>query len=119
MKEGLEYAILTDEITKDWADKSVKQYKNLKGLKKQSLRDNMTNLELVLNMLAEASTTEISKEQKPKGLNANKKVAKEGGNVAKQARITLEKQTGKSIISAKNTNELQKPKNIVNQGNNK
>jgi hypothetical protein len=119
MKEGLEYAILTDEITKAWADKSVKQYKNLKGLKKQSLRDNMTNLELVLNMLAEASTTEISKEQKPKGLNANKKVAKEGGNVAKQARITLEKQTGKSIISAKNENELQRPKNIVNQDNNK
>jgi hypothetical protein len=119
MKEGLEYAILTDEITKAWADKSVKQYKNLKGLKKQNLRDNMTNLELVLNMLAEASTTEISKEQKPKGLTANKKVAKEGGNVAKQARITLEKQTGKSIISAKNANELQRPKNIVNQDNNK
>jgi hypothetical protein len=119
MKEGLEYAILTDEITKAWADKSVKQYKNLKGLKKQNLRDNMTNLELVLNMLAEASTTEISKEQKPKGLTANKKVAKEGGNVAKQARITLEKQTGKSIISAKNENELQRPKNIVNQDNNK
>lgn len=76
MKEGLEYAILTDEITKAWAEKSVKQYKNLKGLKKQNLRDNMTNLELVLNMLAEASTAEISKEQKPKGLNENKKVAK-------------------------------------------
>jgi len=117
MKEGLEYAILTDEITKAWADKSVKQYKNFKGLKKQNLRDNMTNLELVLNMLAEASTTEISKEQKPKGLNANKKVAKEGGNVAKQARITLEKQTGKSIISPKNATELQKPKNLLDQDN--
>jgi hypothetical protein len=99
VQEGLEYAILTDEITKAWSDKSVRQYKNFKGLKKQNLRDNMTNLELVLNMLAEASTAEISKEQKPKGLNENKKVAKEGGNVAKQARITLEKQTGKSIIS--------------------
>lgn len=106
MKEGLEYAILTDEITKAWADKSAKQYKKFKGLKKQNLRDNMTNLELVLNMLAEASTTEISKEQNPKGLSENKKVAKEGGNVAKQARITLEKQTGKSILSSKNAKNL-------------
>ena len=113
MNEGLEYAILTDEITKAWADKSVKQYKNFKGLKKQNLRDNMTNLELVLNMLAEASTSEISKEQKPKGLNENKNVAKEGGNVAKQARITLEKQTRKSIISPKNAAELQNPKNLL------
>lgn len=117
IKEGLEYAILTDEITKAWADKSVKQYKNFKGLKKQNLRDNMTNLELVLNMLAEASTSEISKEQKPKGLNANKKVAKEGGNVAKQARITLEKQTGKSIISPQNAIELQKSKKLLDQDN--
>jgi hypothetical protein len=113
IEEGLEYAILTDEITKAWADKSVKQYTNFKSLKKQNLRDNMTNLELVLNMLAEASATEISKVQKPKGLNANKKVAKEGGNVAKQARITLENQTGKSIISPKNATELQKPKNLL------
>jgi hypothetical protein len=73
----------------------------------------MTNLELVLNMLAEASATEISKVQKPKGLNANKKVAKEGGNVAKQARITLENQTGKSIISPKNATELQKQKKLL------
>ncbi|MDP3988884.1 MAG: BRO family protein [bacterium] len=115
MKEGLEYAILTDEITRAWADKSVKQYKNFKGLKKQNLRDNMTNLELVLNMLAEASTSEISKEQKPKGLVANKKVAKEGGNVAKQARITLEKQTRKSVVSSKNATELQKPKKLLEQ----
>lgn len=117
MKEGLEYAILTDEITKAWADKSVKQYKNFKGLKKQNLRDNMTNLELVLNMLAEASTSEISKEQKPKGLTANKKVAKEGGNVAKQARITLEKQTGKSVISSNNAPELQNPKIFLDKDN--
>jgi len=117
MKEGLEYAILTDEITNAWADKSVKQYKKFKGLKKQNLRDNMTNLEIVLNMLAEASTAEISKEQKPKSLIANKKVAKEGGNVAKQARITLEKQTGKSIISPKNAKELQKPKKLLDQNN--
>jgi len=113
IEEGLEYAILTDEITKAWADKSVRQYKNFKSLKKQNLRDNMTNLELVLNMLAEASTTEISKVQKPKGLNANKKLAKEGGNVAKQARITLENQTGKSIISPKNATELQKQKKLL------
>lgn len=107
MREGLEYAILTDEITKAWADKSVKQYKNFKGLKKQNLRDNMTNLELVLNMLAEASTAEISKEQKPKGLVENKNVAKKGGNVAKQARITLEKQTGKSVLSNQNAGDLE------------
>lgn len=117
MKEGLEYAILTDEITKAWADKSVKEYKNFKWLKKQNLRDNMTNLELVLNMLAEASTTEISKKQKPKNLNENKKVAREWWNVAKQARITLEKQTGESIISSKNNKEPQKLKNILNQDN--
>jgi hypothetical protein len=114
VEEGLEYAILTDEITKAWADKTVKQYKKLKGLKKQNLRDNMTNLELVLGMLAEASTTEISKEQKLQGLKQNKKVAKEGGNVAKQARITLEKQINKSVISTKNATELQGVKNILN-----
>ena len=113
IQEGLEYAILTDEITKAWADKSVKEYKKFKNLKKQNLRDNMTNLELVLNMLAEASTSEISKKQKPKGMEENKKVAKEWGNVAKQARITLEKQTWESIISPKNAKELQKPKKLL------
>ncbi len=109
MKEGLEYAILTNEITKAWADKDVKAYKKLKGLKKENLRDNMTNLELVLNMLAEASTTEISKEKKPQGLKANKDVAKKGGHAAKKARLEIEKQTGKSIISPKNARELQQP----------
>lgn len=79
VKEGLEYAILTNEITQAWADKSVKDYKKLKGLKKQNLRDNMSNLELVLNMLAEASTTEISKEHQPEGLAENKTVARKGG----------------------------------------
>jgi len=113
MQEGLEYAILTDEITKAWADKSVKEYKKFKNLKKQNLRDNMTNLELVLNMLAEVSTSEISKKQKPKWLEENKKVAKEWWNVAKQARVTLEKQTGDSIISTKNAKELQNPKNFL------
>lgn len=107
MKEGLEYAILTDEITKAWAEKSVKQYKNFKGLKKQNLRDNMTNLELVLNMLAETSTTEISKKQKPKGIEQNKKVAKKGGKAAKQARKIVEKETGESVISPKNAKQIQ------------
>jgi hypothetical protein len=106
MKEGLEYAILTNEITKAWADRDVKAYKKLKGLKKENLRDNMTNLELVLNMLAEASTTEISKEKKPKGISANKEVARKGGIAAKKARVEIEKQTGKSIISSKNAKEL-------------
>ena len=115
MKEGLEYAILTNEITEAWADKDVKAYKKLKGLKKENLRDNMTNLELVLNMLAEASTTEISKEKKPQGLNENKDVAQKGGNAAKMARVEIEKQTGKSIISSKNAKELaQKSENENN-----
>ncbi len=106
MKEGLEYAILTNEITKAWADTGVKAYKKLKGLKKENLRDNMTNLELVLNMLAEASTTEISKEKKPQSLDENRDVARKGGNAAKKARLEIEKQTGKSIVSSKNAKEL-------------
>ena len=107
MKEGLEYAILTDEITRAWSGKSVRHYKQFKGLKKQNLRDNMTNLELVLNMLAEASTTEISKKQKPKGLNENKSVAQKGGSAAKEARKVIEEQTGESVVSAKNAKHLQ------------
>jgi hypothetical protein len=101
MKEGLEYAILTDEITRAWADRSVKDYKKFKGLKKENLRDNMTNLELVLNMLAEVSTTEISKKKKPKGLENNKQVAREGGFAAKKARLEIEKQTGESVVISK------------------
>ncbi len=108
MKEGLEYAILTNEITKAWADRDVKAYKKLKGLKKENLRDNMTNLELVLNMLAEASTTEISKEKKPQGLDENRNIARKGGYAAKKARLEIEKQTGKSIVSTKNAKELEK-----------
>ncbi len=107
MQAGLEYAILTDEITKAWAGKSVKDYKKFKELKKENLRDNMTNLELVLNMLAEASTAEISKKQKPKGLEKNKEVARKGGFVAKKARLEIEKQTGESIVTAKNAKQLQ------------
>lgn len=101
MKEGIEFAILTDEITKAWSGKSVKEYKKHKGLKKESLRDNMTNLELVLNMLGEVSTKEISKTKKPEGLNENTKVANQGGSVAGKAREEVEKQIGKSVISKK------------------
>ena len=106
MKEGLEYAILTNEITKAWAGKTVKNYKKFKGLKKENLRDNMSNLELVLNMLAEASTTEISKEKQPKGLEENKDIARKGGNAAKKARLEIEKQTGKPIVTSKNAKKL-------------
>lgn len=120
MKEGLEYAILTDEITKAWAERSVKDYKKLKGLKKENLRDNMTNLELVLNMLAEVSTAEISKKKKPKGLENNKQIAKEGGFAAKKARLEIERQTGESVITAKNSKRLQaKQKPSLPDKNNK
>ncbi|HLE49986.1 MAG TPA: hypothetical protein VI791_02505 [Patescibacteria group bacterium] len=101
VKEGLEFAILTDEISLAWAGLTTKQYKNLKGLKKESLRDNMTNLELVLNMLAETATTEISKKREPVGLIQNKKVAKEGGAIAGNARKEIESKTGKKITTGK------------------
>ena len=110
MKEGAEYAILTDEITKAWAGRSVKDYKKLKDLKKQNLRDNMTNLELVLNMLAEASTAEISKKKKPAGLPDNKQVAREGGHVAGKARAEIEKQTGESVITGRRSQALSRSK---------
>jgi hypothetical protein len=110
VKAGLEFAILTDEISKAWSDKSVKEYKKFKNLQKQNLRDNMTNLELVLNMLAEVSTTEISKKHKPQGLSANKKVAKRGGNVAKKARNEIEEDIGESVISNKNSKYLKNKK---------
>ena len=118
MKQGLEYAILTNELTQAWAGKNVKEYKKYKGLKKENLRDNMSNLELVLNMLAEASTAEISKEKIPKGLEENKDIARKGGNAAKKARLEIEKQTGKPIVTTKNANKLlDKPnhKNIENE----
>ena len=111
MKQGLEYAILTNELTKAWAGKDVKEYKKHKGLKKENLRDNMSNLELVLNMLAEASTTEISKKKQPQGVEENKDIARKGGNAAKQARLEIEKQTGEDIVSTNNAkNLLAKPK---------
>ncbi len=108
VKKGLEYAILTDEITQAWTGFTTKQYKNIKDLKKENLRDNMTNLELVLNMLAETSTTELSKEQKPKTLSENRNVARKGGSVAGVARKDLEKKLGKSVISPLNAKELGK-----------
>jgi len=112
VREGLEFAILTDEITKAWSGKSVKSYKKFKGLKKHNLRDNMTNLELVLNMLAEVSTTEISKEKQPKTFLESKEIAKKGGDTAKKARKDIEQKTGKSAISAKNAKSLQNKKTI-------
>ncbi len=118
MKQGLEYAILTNELTQAWAGKNVKEYKKYKGLKKENLRDNMSNLELVLNMLAEASTAEISKEKIPKGLEENKDIARKGGNAAKKARLEIEKQTGKPVVTTKNANNLlDKPnhENIENE----
>jgi len=99
VKKGQEFAILTDEITKAWSGLSVKEYKNLKDLKKENLRDNMTNLELVLNMLAEATTTEISKEKKPVTFQQNKNIANQGGTIAGNTRKEIEEKTGKKIVS--------------------
>jgi len=99
VKEGVEYATLTDIITQQWSGFTTKEYKQYKGLKKENLRDNMTNLEMAFNILAEASTTELSKQRDPQGMEEQKKVAKEGGSVAKVARKQLEAQLGRSIIS--------------------
>jgi hypothetical protein len=106
VKEGLEFAILTNEITEAWAGLTTKQYKNLKGLKKENLRDNMTNLELVLNMLAETATTEISQKRQPRNFPENKKIAREGGTVAGNARKEIESKTGKKVITSKNAKGL-------------
>ena len=100
VQEGLEYASLTDIITREWSGFTTKQYKHFKGLKKENLRDNMTNLEIALNILAEASATELSKQRDPKGFNAQTQVAKDGGSVAKAARNQLESKLGRSIISS-------------------
>ena len=106
VQKGMEYAILTDEITKAWSGMNTRQYKNLKGLKKENLRDNMTTLELVLNMLAEATTTEISKQKAPEGLRENVEVARSGGKVAGDARKAIEQQTGVPVITSKNAAQL-------------
>ena len=106
VQKGVEYAILTDEISHAWSGMSTRQYKNLKGLKKENLRDNMTTLELVLNMLAEATTTEISKQKTPKTFSENIDVARAGGKVAGDARKAIESQTGVPVITAKNAAQL-------------
>ncbi len=115
VKMGLEYAILTDEITRAWSGYSIKEYKRLKDLKKESLRDNMTNLELILNMLAEATTTEISKEKKPQSFEENKKIARQGGAIAGNTRKEIEARTGKPVISPENAQQLQAPKDADGQ----
>ena len=102
VKEGLEYAILTNEISKAWSGMTTREYKDYKGLKKQNLRDNMSTTELILNMLAETATKDIVNASNPQGLEENKKVAKRGGNVAKVAKETLEQETGKPVITTKN-----------------
>jgi len=106
VKKGVEYAILTDELTKAWTGLTTRQYKNLKNLKKENLRDNMSTLELVLNMLAEATTTEISKKQKPQTFEENKLVARTGGEAAGEARQAVEKRTGNPVVTAKNAVDL-------------
>ncbi len=111
-----QYAILTDILTQEWSGMKTREYKDFKGLKKESLRDNMSNMELVLNMLAEVSTTEISKQRNPKTLDENKSVAKQGGSVAKEARKKLELETGKSVITNENfLPQKKKPKQIKNK----
>ena len=102
MKEGAQFATLTDIITNAWADKTTKEYKILKGLKKENLRDNMTNTELILNMLAEASTKDISQAVNPETFEDSKKVAQQGGNVARVARLELETRTGKKVVTSLN-----------------
>jgi len=108
LKEGQQFATLTDIITKAWSDKTTKEYKILKGLKKENLRDNMTNTELILNMLAEASTKDISAATNPETFNESKKVAKQGGNVAKVAMKELEAKTGKKVVTALNAKDALK-----------
>lgn len=108
VKKGVEYAILTDEIYKGWTGMNTRQYKKLKGLHKENLRDNMSNLELVLNMLAEATITEIAKKEKPYGLSENLRVAREGASVAGDARKKIESKTGKPVLTGRNAKELKK-----------
>jgi hypothetical protein len=110
VKQGQEFANLTDIITKAWSGKTVKQYKQHKNLKKENLRDNMTNLELVLTMLAEASTTEISKEKKPKNLEENRNIAMHGGTIAGNTRKAIEAKTGRKVVSKLNAKAIKSDK---------
>ena len=109
VQQGLQYASLTDIITREWSGMSTKQYKQFKGLKKESLRDNMTNMEIALNMLAEASATELSKQRNPQGFNQQKHVAKDGGSVAKAARTQLESKLGHKVISSAKASDYLPP----------
>lgn len=106
VKKGAEYGILTDEVTKAWSGMTTRQYKNLKGLKKENLRDNMSTLELALNMLAEATTTELTNAQNPQGLEENRAVAKQGGRVAGNARKEIESQTGRPVVTSGNAQTM-------------
>ena len=106
VKKGTEYGILTDEVTKAWSGMTTRQYKNYKGLKKENLRDNMSTLELALNMLAEATTTELTNAQNPHGLEENRAVAKQGGKVAGNARNEIESQTGRSVVTSGNAQTM-------------
>ena len=106
VKKGTEYGILTDEVTKAWSGMTTRQYKNLKGLKKENLRDNMSTLELALNMLAEATTTELTNAQNPQGLEENRAVAKQGGKVAGNARKEIESQTGRPVVTSGNAQTM-------------
>ena len=107
VEQGKEFAILTDEVTRAWSGMSTRQYKNLKGLKKENLRDNMSTLELALNMLAEATTTELTKASNPMGLTENQKVAQEGGTIAGNARKEIEARTGQPVVTSQNAKQLQ------------
>jgi hypothetical protein len=106
VRQGKEYAILTDELTKAWSGMSTRQYKNLKGLKKESLRDNMSTTELTLNQLAEVATRELSQQEKPEGFDQNQDIARRGGSVAGNARRDLESQLGRPVITRKNAAQL-------------
>ena len=106
VQQGKEYAILTDELTRAWSGMTTRQYKNLKGLKKQSLRDNMSTTELTLNQLAEVATRELSQQEQPEGFEANKRVAQAGGSVAGNARKDLEQRLGRPIITSRSAAQL-------------
>ncbi len=112
VREGMQFAVLTDIITKTWAGRTTKEYKTLKGLRKENLRDNMTNTELILNMLAEASTKDISQAVNPEGFEHSKTVARQGGNVAKVALDELEAQTGKKVVTAANAKTMLSEKTV-------
>lgn len=114
VQQGMQYASLTDIITREWSGMNTKQYKQFKGLKKESLRDNMTNMEIALNMLAEASATELSKQRNPQGFNQQKRVAKDGGSVAKAARNQLEAKLGHKVISPAKASDYLPPSDNSN-----